>query len=84
MTQPSDGGPAFPQPSWGTPEAKDWPANGWGMGGMSLRDWYAGCALTGLLTWATHPDLVSPNRRKAVDAAYEYADAMLKAREVKP
>jgi hypothetical protein len=71
MTTNKDGGPAFPQGddgSWGT--------------GMTLRDWFAGQALAGLLACGEahdeHTDSVTAG------AAYKMADAMLTAREVKP
>lgn len=68
----SDGGPAFPFQSIG-PEFMS------GHCGMSLRDYFAGQALVGLLT-------LSANGRSNVrlaDEAYVYADAMLAARERK-
>lgn len=43
--------------------------------GISLRDYFAGCAITGLLVDATLSYV------KAVTFAYEVADAMLKERE---
>jgi len=49
--------------------------------GMTLRDWFAGQALAGLLAHTGESE-----RNRAV-AAYRYADAMLRARdtrEVKP
>ena len=47
--------------------------------GMSLRDWFAGQALVGLITRAvTLPPI--PIKQRAVDA-YKYADAMLEARK---
>lgn len=62
-----DGGPAFPLP------VTEWnPGNA----GMSLRDWFAGQALAGIMT-------LRPNTAdEAAWAAYEAADAMLAAREV--
>ena len=46
---------------------------------MSLRDYFAGQALAGIVArgaWDPRSD--------AAESAYEYADAMLAAREVKP
>jgi len=74
--QINDGGPAFPrQPSEYTS----------GSQGMTLRDWFAGQALNGYLaSWNDEipneffePDYVAGR-------VYEFADAMIKAREVKP
>ena len=52
---------------------------------MSLRDWFAGQALNGYL--ASWNDLI-PNEyfepEYVAGRVYEFADAMLKAREVKP
>jgi len=70
MTTINDGGPAFP-----TRYHED-------MHGMTLRDWFAGQALAGLLACGEahdeHTDSVTAG------AAYKMADAMLTAREVKP
>jgi hypothetical protein len=71
----SDGGPAFPHSGM---------QNGPGMfkhitsGGMTLRDWFAGQALAGMMA---HP--VAPTTavwRDYARAAYGLADAMLKER----
>lgn len=68
MSTPKDGGPAFPN---------EHRANG-----MTLRDWFAGQALAGLLA--------NPDGRRSwgnadwADEAFDQADAMLKAREPKP
>jgi hypothetical protein len=43
--------------------------------GMTLRDWLAGQALTGLLTMYQSDDQIAPRRCAAI--AYELADAML-------
>ena len=68
MSKPN-GGPAFPIPD----EAA----------GMTLRDWFAGKALEGLL--AGEPDAGNYHERMAssetAERAYELADAMLKAKE---
>ena len=73
MTDLSDtkhGGFAFPQSN------PDVAYSDYIGGGMTLRDWFAGQALAGLAS-SSHPD-------RAATLAYQCADAMLKAREVKP
>lgn len=62
-------GPAFPLQSIGPDFAP-------GYSGMSLRDWFAGQALVGLLAHASGED-----PHKAPELACKLADAMLKARE---
>ena len=69
MTDRHDGGPAFPV------AADEFTT------GMTLRDWFAGQALAGILA--------NPSRLDSIDnttgGAYTIADAMLMARsEVKP
>jgi hypothetical protein len=69
MSTINDGGPAFPfQDGYGR------------VSGMTLRDWFASQALVGLIA--------DPSRDGSTDDraryAYAYADAMLRAREVKP
>lgn len=67
-----DGGAAFPRPS---SEGGGSPA--WAQNGMSLRDYFAGQAVTGIMlhevaySWA--PDGIASR-------AYKIADALLKAR----
>ena len=55
------------------------------MKNMTLRDWFAGQALTG---WLSDPDvgLSGPEgiERVVATTMYQYADAMLKAREDDP
>lgn len=66
----NDGGPAFPIPD-----------GNWNMsGGMSLRDYFAGLALAGLIRNMTDAHGLW-NEATAADAAYLYADAMIQARE---
>ena len=63
-----DGGPAFPnsvQPDFQ-----------WAETGMSLRDWFAGQALAGLLAHASGED-----PHKAPGMAWKLADDMIAARE---
>ena len=66
----SDGGPAFPIQVLNE-DGEPWKP----IFGMSLRDWFAGQALIGLISdGAARPNVTS-------SVAYEFADAMLKARE---
>ncbi len=64
MTSPTDGGFAFPVAAEGPQTSR----------GMTLRDWFAGQALNGLLA---HTGKTGP----AALVAYRAADAMLEARE---
>lgn len=45
--------------------------------GMTLRDWFAGQALAGLIS---SPNVFRPERLDYAEAAYGFADAMLAAR----
>lgn len=77
-----DGGPAFPPTAF--LNAKDQIAHGYD--GMSLRDWFAGQALAGMLAMPEHDNgnfhnncgemFIGPARY-----AYRMADAMLTARK---
>ena len=49
--------------------------------GMSLRDWFAGMALHGLLA-NTFAQATETDAKTFAGSAYEFADAMLKVREV--
>lgn len=74
----NDGGPAFPFP----------PNENWqGCSGMTLRDWFAGQALAGMLA-SPLLTIDVPEELPLIDVvpqkAYEYADAIIKAREEKP
>lgn len=86
MQHSEDGGPAFPVH---TEKLSDGSLRGlttgsgeaWSMG-MSLRDWFAGQALTGL-AWAygaTDLRLAVDPTPILADKAYAIADAMLEAR----
>lgn len=74
MTDRSNGGAAFPcAAEWGAGEAP------FVQEGMSLRDWFAGQALAGIAGPAGDSFSLSP--QDSADWAYQYADAMLAARE---
>ena len=64
------GGPAFPSTLQYFPEDTNYEE----AAGMTLRDYFAAKALMSLATYEEYP----PER--AANYAYEYADAMLKAR----
>jgi hypothetical protein len=84
MSDINDGGPAFPTDHSNTTEYTDI------KGGMSLRDYFAGQALVGLLG---NPDRTIKQQQTdgmaelAMQAyaisAYRFADEMLKVREAK-
>lgn len=74
----SDGGPAFPfdgsvEDGEIVPRSK----------GMSLRDWFAAHALTGILAYPGGDRSGSCTEHQVAKAAYLYADAMLASREKK-
>lgn len=74
MSAVNDGGPAFPIPyvdvDMNATTVKI------GASGMSIRDWFAGMALANMAREGTH------YHASIAEEAYEYSDAMLKAREV--
>jgi len=76
VTKTNDGGAAFPGQACGSDGLPMFEAEY----GMTLRDWFAGQALVGLLAQsngsATQSDLVTGARW-----SYAMADAMLQARE---
>lgn len=75
----TDGGPAFPQP--GTKfEDGDKVARSWDDPGMTLRDYFAAKALTGIIASFTGQDTPLPATGMAATTSYDYADAMLKER----
>ena len=71
-----DGGPAFPRPS--SPGDGSYSSNP--QDGMTLRDYFAAQALTGMLASYTGDDSTFPQPSEAANAAYSFADAMLAAR----
>lgn len=68
--KPKDGGPAFPHMM--LPGHRDYAP------GMSLRDWFAGQAIAGVLAEQCMEHLSSEN---IAEKAYALADAMLAERE---
>lgn len=66
-TEIDDGGPAFPTPDFHLAHER----------GMSLRDYFAAAALTGLLA---HERYGSESPSKLADYAYDQADMMLARR----
>lgn len=74
------GGSAFPVLPPDTHNYREWPAEP----GMSLRDYFAAAALQGILASYAGPDCGLPNDDTAAVRAYDYADAMLKARKDPP
>lgn len=67
------GGPAFP-----TDNAHQTGPHSYHAEGMTLRDWFAGMALQGLLL---DPDSMGATEESNAEFAYKVADAMIKARE---
>ncbi len=86
MSEINDGGCAFPRPAsignnYATGEA--------GVvvdpqTGMSLRDWFAGMALQGLLSFSPPQCETQLRAKEASKDAYRLADAMLEARQENP
>ena len=76
MSKINDGGPAFPSEQH---ETQDGTWNQTFERGMTLRDYFAGQALAGLM--ASEADGGVYLADHAALRAYEFADAMLKARE---
>lgn len=79
----NDGGSAFPVAA---NLQADNPDSYWSQHpepGMTLRDYFAATALTGIIASHTDSEICLPKEDKAAKWAYEYADAMLAAREPK-
>jgi hypothetical protein len=72
MSNTNTGGPAFPLHNHGVQTL------GMHISGMTLRDYFAAKAMQGLIAaWGTG----IPPAKETAQAAYSFADAMLKARE---
>ena len=74
-TKPNDGGPAFPRTK-STGDLSNSTTEIISVGGMSLRDYFAGQALTGLLADQKRDGSLTAY----ADDAYAFADAMIAAR----
>lgn len=74
MTTPVSGGLAFPT----SPEESRGKVASV-HGGMTLRDWFAGQALIGLISQCRPPAVDNKNFDDFAEWSYEMADAMLKA-----
>lgn len=78
MTARDDGGPAYPQPiSHSLGGGADFPCN-WALGGMTLRDYFAGQALVAMGQWV--PGMAGTVHEVRAIYAYEQADAMIAER----
>jgi len=74
--QINDGGPALPTADAYHPSGQI----AYGRKGMTLRDWFAGQALAGLVPYVVK----GATFENVAEDAYKAADAMLRAREVQP
>ena len=74
MSYKYDGGQAFPRGGYDGPDNHDGAVDG-----MPLRDYFAAKAMQGMLSEGT---LCGPgdHQKALAEIAYDYADAMLKAR----
>ena len=80
-----DGGPAFPKQGFRRyPDGKTYEVEVDANPGMSIRDWFAGMAMQGLLASMAHPQSIGSDLAsypQLPSQAFEIADAMLKERE---
>lgn len=85
MNTPNDGGFAFPVPMFPRmADGQPMSAAEFGLGGMSLRDYFAGQALVGWLASFgpedLHPAATREHAKSVALYSYAIADAMLEAR----
>lgn len=76
-----DGGPAFPAPSVYGDENHGHQQLERGELGMSLRDYFAGHAMEGIIACHAYEGTGYPDPEPAARRAYSYADAMLAERD---
>lgn len=83
MSERQDGGPAFPTTATLTAPFGEWATARGSIftmdGGLSIRDFFAAAALTGIMAYPGGDEEV--DTMEVALGAYEFADAMLKARE---
>lgn len=79
MRHPNDGGPAYPVND--AKELDDVAVNV--HPGMSLRDWFAGQALMAYVSGNIASTSHKIDEHKAATRCYQFADAMLAAREMR-
>lgn len=70
------GGPAYPTSNYNAIA----PMSTGYSEGMTLRDYFAAKAMQGLIASANHKGLYAPPDNELASAAFQLADAMLKAR----
>lgn len=75
MADMNTGGPAFPAYEYDEEYERHF-----AKGGMTLRDYFAGKAMQGVLAGTLTPDAIW-SQDEVAETAYNMADAMLKARE---
>jgi hypothetical protein len=71
MTQLNDGGPAFPRTGSDCAQAYE---------GMSLRDWFAGQALAGIMANSRLITVLAESKQDPASCAHEMAEFMLAER----
>ncbi len=79
------GGPAFPQSGVCTPEINSWDSEDFGGRGLTVRDYFAGKVLQGVMASGTSMSIGTNHEEAMLDMArafYSMADAMIKAREL--
>ncbi len=75
----NDGGPAFPRSAgYSAPDGRPEYSNG-AQKGLSLRDYFAAAALQGLV--GATQSMTHVTVSMVAEEAYQYADAMLEARD---
>jgi hypothetical protein len=82
MSNIDNGGPAFPHVKRPRPDLGNGITEIWTDDGMTLRDWFAGQALT--IVYMRFETSADPCPSDLAMQAYFIADAMIEARKVQP